>query len=102
MNIGVIGAGVMGRGVALAYAQYGHDMILVDKEESVLEEAKQQIMRDYRFQGMYGKKCEDTIDNILQRITFTTMLENVAPCTYIIENVTENWEIKKDVYVRLK
>ena len=101
MNIGIIGAGVMGRGVALAYAQYGHNIVLVDMEENVLEEAKKQIIRDYRFQGMYGKKCEDTIQNILGRITFTTQLENVEMCEYIIENVTENWEIKKNVYLQL-
>lgn len=101
MNIGIIGAGVMGRGVALAYAQYGHNIVLVDIEENVLEEAKKQIIRDYRFQGMYGKKCEDTIQNILGRITFTTQLENVEMCEYIIENVTENWEIKKNVYLQL-
>ncbi|QUI21904.1 3-hydroxyacyl-CoA dehydrogenase family protein [Vallitalea pronyensis] len=101
MNIGIIGAGVMGRGVALAYAQYGHSIVLVDIEESVLEEAKQQIMIDYRFQGMYGKKCNDTIEDILKRITLTTRLEDVEACTYIIENVTENWDIKKDVYLKL-
>ncbi|WP_273325246.1 3-hydroxyacyl-CoA dehydrogenase family protein [Vallitalea guaymasensis] len=101
MNIGIIGAGVMGRGVALAYAQYGHNIVLVDIEENVLEEAKKQIIREYRFQGMYGKKCEDTIQNILGRITFTTQLENVEMCEYIIENVTENWEIKKNVYLQL-
>ncbi|GKX30079.1 3-hydroxybutyryl-CoA dehydrogenase [Vallitalea longa] len=101
MNIGVIGAGVMGRGVALAYAQYGHNIVLVDKEENILEDAKKQIKTDFRFQGMYGKKCEDTIENILGRITFTTQLENVNKCEYIIENVTENWEIKKDIYTQL-
>ncbi len=101
MNIGVIGAGVMGRGVALAYAQYGHNVVLVDKEEVILEDAKKQIIADYRFQGMYGKKCEDTIENILNRITFTTKLADVKSCEYIIENVTENWELKENVYLQL-
>ena len=101
MNIGIIGAGVMGRDVALAYAEYGHDIVLVDKEESILEQAKKQIKTDFRFQGMYGKKCEDTIDNILRRISFTTQLESVKACEYIIENVTENWDIKKNIYCRL-
>lgn len=45
MKIGVIGAGVMGKGVAQRFAQYGHNVVLYDISSNVLETAREEIKR---------------------------------------------------------
>ncbi|HSG38110.1 MAG TPA: 3-hydroxyacyl-CoA dehydrogenase NAD-binding domain-containing protein, partial [Thermoanaerobaculia bacterium] len=54
-KVGVIGAGVMGVGVGQNLAQTGHEAVLVDISDSILEQAKGEIRKNLRFQGMFQK-----------------------------------------------
>ncbi|EPY03890.1 3-hydroxybutyryl-CoA dehydrogenase [Paenibacillus sp. E194] len=100
--IGVIGAGVMGTGVAHNYALAGYDVILVDISEDILTRAKEQISKNIRFQGLYNKDLiVENPETILNRICFTVNYDLLSNADYIIENVPEKWETKKDVYVTL-
>jgi 3-hydroxybutyryl-CoA dehydrogenase len=100
--IGVIGAGVMGTGVAHNYALAGYDVILVDISEDILTRAKEQISKNIRFQGLYNKDLiVENSETILNRICFTVNYDLLSNADYIIENVPEKWETKKDVYVTL-
>ena len=53
--VGVIGAGVMGVGVSQNLAQTGHQVILIDISESILERARQEIAKNNRFQSFFYK-----------------------------------------------
>jgi 3-hydroxybutyryl-CoA dehydrogenase len=100
--VGVIGAGVMGVGVAQSLAQTGHRVVLVDVSEAVLERARAEIRQGVRFQGMFRKDGPKVgADEILGRIRFTTALEPLAEVEFLIENVTEKWDIKRELYPRL-
>ena len=46
-SVGVIGAGVMGQGVALTLGQYGFRVILIDLNESILDKAKQNMNEQF-------------------------------------------------------
>ncbi|KYD04429.1 hypothetical protein B4102_3275 [Heyndrickxia sporothermodurans] len=101
-TIGVIGAGVMGCGVAQSFAQLGYSVILIDISESILDKAKEEIYKNVRLQGFFNKS-ENLLDPevVLSKIHFSTdykLLENV---NFIIENVTEKWEIKEEVYKKI-
>jgi 3-hydroxybutyryl-CoA dehydrogenase len=100
--VGVLGAGVMGVGVAQNLAQTHHQVILVDVDEAILERAKQEIKNNLRFQAFFKKseKLEHP-DDILSRIKFTTNYSFLKDADFIIENVTEKWEIKKHVYQKI-
>ncbi|MEQ7049711.1 3-hydroxyacyl-CoA dehydrogenase family protein [Paenibacillaceae sp. P-4] len=100
--IGVIGAGVMGTGVAHNFALAGYDVVLVDISEDILTRAKEKIANNIRFQGLYNKDfAAEKPETILNRISFTMDYDLLQDADYIIENVPEKWEIKRDVYLKL-
>jgi 3-hydroxybutyryl-CoA dehydrogenase len=101
-NVGVIGAGTMGVGVTVDLVFHGIRAVLVDISADCLDRAKAEIVRQIRFAPLLYKKAPKmAVDDALSRITFTTRLEDVKECEFIIENVSEEWEIKKEVYQEL-
>lgn len=100
--VGVIGAGVMGTGVAQNLALTGHEVILLDVSENILERARQEIRNGLRFQGLFRKSEQPTgSSEALRRIAFATDYELLRSADFVIENVTENWEIKRKVYEQI-
>jgi 3-hydroxybutyryl-CoA dehydrogenase len=101
-TVGVVGAGVMGIGLGQNLAQTGHQAILVDVAAAALAQAREEIKKNVRFQGMFqkGAKKEDP-EAVLARITFTTDYEALSGVDFLVENATEKWEIKKEIYPRI-
>ncbi|HYU35603.1 MAG TPA: 3-hydroxyacyl-CoA dehydrogenase family protein [Thermoanaerobaculia bacterium] len=102
-TVGVIGAGVMGVGVAQNLAQTGHQAVLVDIADEVLGRARDEIRKNLRFQGMFqkGGAKPEPADTVLGRIAFTTRLEDLSEVDFVVENVPEKWEIKSRIYPRI-
>ena len=100
--VGVVGAGVMGIGVSQNLAQTGYQVILVDISEAILENAEQEIKKNIRFQTLFNKeKKVGSPDDILKKITFSTNYKLLDSADFVVENVTEKWDIKKEVYAQL-
>lgn len=99
---GVIGAGVMGRGVAQNLAQKKQSVVLIDAFDEVLEKSKEEIVKGLRLQAFFnrGEALEDP-DEILKRITFTDDYSSLENAGFIIENITEKWELKRQVYLKI-
>jgi 3-hydroxybutyryl-CoA dehydrogenase len=98
-TVGVIGAGVMGRGVSQNLAQTNHKVFLIDTSEDILNKAKQEIRNNIRFQSFYNKeKIRESPDDIIERINFSTNYQILENADFIVENVTEKWHIKSKVY----
>lgn len=103
MNVGVIGAGTMGRGIAQTVAQYNEKVVLVDISTDILESAKKEIRNSVRMQAFYNKALKGIKpDEVIERIIFTTDYALLAECDFIIENVPEKLEIKIGVYEQLE
>ena len=88
--IGVIGAGTMGKGIAIEFARYGFKVNLVSvgrhlSREVLLQEIKD-IVSKYEFLNM---------DEILGNINEFNTLENLGACELIIEALSEDLEIKR-------
>ncbi len=98
--IGVVGAGVMGIGVAQNLAQCGYETVLVDVDEQILADARTAIGRTCRLSRLMGGPALDP-DEVLGRITTAVGLDALAKAEIVIENVTENWEIKREVHAEL-
>jgi len=98
-HVGVIGAGVMGCGVAQNLAQVGYSVTLVDLTETILEQAREEIRNNLRFYAYYTKS-ENHADPeaILSRIVFTTEYQQLATAEAVIENAPEKWAVKESVY----
>lgn len=102
-NVGVIGAGVMGVGVAHSLAKYGFHVILIDLDDKILEAAKQKIENDVRLSMLFAKN-KSTVkspENIINQIIFSTDYSHLAKAYFVIENVTETLSAKKAVYSQL-
>jgi 3-hydroxybutyryl-CoA dehydrogenase len=101
-TVGVIGAGVMGCGVAQDLAQTGHRVVLLDLSQAILDRAQSEIRRNVRLHNLFAQsEAASDPDEILERITFATDYEMVSHVDFVIENVTEKWAIKKAAYIRL-
>jgi 3-hydroxybutyryl-CoA dehydrogenase len=101
-TIGVIGAGVMGTGVAQNLAQTGHRVILVDISDGILQTARQQIANSIRMQKLLNRNGGQKQDGeALKMITFSTRYEPLEEADFVIENVTENAILKTQVYGQL-
>lgn len=101
-TVGVVGAGVMGVGVAQNLAQTGHRVVLLDVSQEVLDRARAEIAKNVRFHGMFSKqKGGPSADEVLGAITFTTDYAPFADADFVIENATEKVAIKESIYPQL-
>lgn len=101
-TIGVIGAGTIGRGVAQSFAEAGFEVILVDISQAQLDSAVDQIGRDLLVQPMLlGRPPKEDAAAVLARITTGTELAKLADADFVVENVTENWDVKRGVYEQI-
>ena len=99
-RVGVVGAGIMGTGVAQNLAETGHEVVLVDLSDEQLDKAHATIRQNLRMRGFFAKSKEpkEESDAVLGRINFTTDYQAFQRADFIIENVVEKWEVKAEVY----
>lgn len=101
-RVGVVGAGVMGAGVAQNLAETGHQVVLIDIDEIQLQKARSSIGTSIRMQGLFKKKSNaEKPADVLNRIVFTTDYNKLDAIEFMIENVAEKWPVKEEVYHRL-
>lgn len=101
-KVGVVGAGVMGAGVAQNLAQSGFEVILLDLTQDILERAQQEIYNNIRFQAFFNKnKDGPEPEAVLERIRFETDYQLLTDVDFVIENANEKWNIKKEIYLKL-
>jgi 3-hydroxybutyryl-CoA dehydrogenase len=98
-RVGVVGAGVIGVGVAQTLAQTGHSVVLVDISEDILDEARGCIAKNLRFAALFDASLRmASHSEMLSRILFTTDYDQLAEVDLVVENSTENWSIKEPIY----
>lgn len=100
-SIGVIGAGVIGCGVAQQCAEVGFDIILVDNSPNALEKARTVIRNGLRSSRLM-RFSQTPIEATLQRISFSAELDSLRNVSFIIENTTEDPQVKKELYRSLQ
>ncbi len=101
-TVGVLGAGNIGVGVVTDLVLHGIPAVVVDLTQDILERAQAEVLNNVRFAPLLSKTLPKTTrDEALQRMSLTTDMEKLAACDFIIENVTEDWGIKKPLYEKL-
>lgn len=101
-NIGVVGAGVIGVGVAQDLAQTGHRVILLDISQDILDRARRDIGNNLKLAALFDPKVrESSHSEMLARIECTTNYNRLAEVDLVVENSTESWSVKEVVYSRL-
>ncbi|WP_437786895.1 3-hydroxyacyl-CoA dehydrogenase family protein [Sorangium sp. So ce1097] len=100
-SVGVVGAGVMGVGVAQSLAQTGHRVVLLDVSEAILERARKELKSGMRAMALFNKKAAGDPKEVMERVRFDTDYGLLAEVSFVVENVTEKWPLKKEVYERM-
>lgn len=101
-RVGVIGAGNIGAGVVTDLILHGISAVVVDVSDEVLSRTRDTVLTNVRFARLLSKKLPQiTQDEALERMQLTTDLSDVADCDFIVENVTEEWGIKRPLYEAL-
>jgi len=101
-NIGIVGAGTMGNGIAHVFAQNGYLVHLIDINEQALENSLQTISKNLdrmlQKELITEQKKIETLKNIS---TFTNLSDGVKYASLVIEAATENEEIKLKLFKEL-
>jgi 3-hydroxybutyryl-CoA dehydrogenase len=97
-QVGIIGAGLMGAGIAQVAAAAGYDIVLRDVTPEALERGLGTIRASYGKFVDRGRMTSDEVDAALGRITTTTDLDAVASVDLVVEAVFEKLEVKAEVF----
>ena len=101
-KVGVLGAGNIGAGVVTDLVLHGIQTIVVDLSKDILGRAQAEVLNNIRVAPLFSKSLpRASKDEALERMTLTTDLKDLTSCDFIIENVTEDWGVKKPLYERL-
>ncbi len=100
-QIGILGSGTMGAGIAQASAQAGYVALLYDIEQSFLDVAAQRIEESLQKAVEKEKLTAQEKDAALKRLSYHTKLKAFKDCDLVIEAVPENLELKKQLFAEL-
>lgn len=101
-RIGVLGAGLMGNGIAQVFAAAGKKVVLYDISEAALEKGMNNIKKSLSRFVKAGKLNEEQTLNILANISLATNIKDTAKdVDLIIEAVPENLQLKKDIFKQI-
>ena len=100
-TVGIVGAGLMGSGIAEAAAVAGVRVIVHEPENAPLDRSYERISASLDKAVARGKWSPLAAAESLERIIFTTEVEDLAACELVVEAVTESEAIKKVVFRRL-
>ena len=101
-NVTVIGAGLMGTGIAQVAAQAGFEVTVQDVSDGVLDGARARIEKNLERAVNKGRLEKDEARTIMGRLRFTTDLsEALMDAQYVIEAVPENLELKRQIFTEI-
>ncbi len=102
-NISVLGAGIMGHGIAQSFLMGGYPVWLYDIRESILETAKGHIEKNLELFSQAGFIGKGDIEPILSRLSITTDLENtVEGSDFIVDAAPEDLSLKQELFQRVE
>ena len=101
-NVAVIGAGTMGNGIAHVFAQFNHQVHLIDVSQSALDKAivtiEKNLDRQVAKEAITTAEKEATLNNLK---TFTSIAEGVKGVELVVEAATENIDLKLKIFKEL-
>ena len=97
-NVGVIGAGQMGAGIAQVCAAIGKNVILCDIKQEFLDNGIGTITKNLERSVSKERINQDDMDYTLRNVSTTLELNDLKACDIIIEAIVENIDIKKKLF----
>ena len=101
-RVGVVGAGTMGRGIALVAAAAGHPVFIFDQAQEAVETAIQLCHRDLERRVERQRLDSSTAEQIKRNLQAANSLEGLASCSLVIEAIVERLEVKTALFRSLE
>lgn len=99
-QVAIIGAGTMGTGIAQVFATAGYDVLLRDIERDVLKRARSNLETSLN-KAYENEKLDEPPDDVLNRVSTTTDMQEVDGFSFAVEAVVEREELKRDLFQTL-
>ena len=100
-KVGMIGAGTMGGGIAMNFANVGIPVVLVETKQDALDRGLGVVRRNYENTAKRGRLKMEDVEKRMALLTGSLDMNVLADCDLVIEAVFENMEIKKQVFAKL-
>ncbi|MGO4330652.1 3-hydroxyacyl-CoA dehydrogenase NAD-binding domain-containing protein [Cupriavidus sp. 2TAF22] len=100
-RVGILGAGTMGAGIAMAFANAGFPVVLCEQQQAALERGLALIRHNYGVSAARGKLTEQEVAQRMALITPTLADTDLAHADLVIEAVFEDMAVKQAVFSRL-
>lgn len=100
-HVGVVGAGTMGAGIAMAFANAGLPVTIVDVSKEALDRGRQTIAANYAVSVERGSMDPRSAAENQSRWSYTTEIGSLAICDLIVEAAFEEMDVKKDLFRKL-
>ncbi len=97
-KVGVLGAGLMGHGIAQVAAQSGYEVVLREVDDAALAKGIAKIDKQLARAVEKGKSSEEDAAAVRTRIAGTTDYGELADCDLVIEAITENLAVKLEMW----
>ncbi|MCC7060035.1 MAG: 3-hydroxyacyl-CoA dehydrogenase, partial [Burkholderiaceae bacterium] len=101
-NIGVVGSGAMGRGIAQLFAQSGSNVHLHDSNPAALASAVDSIAATFAMLAGKGRLSPSEAEAARARIHAVDALAGLAGCDLVIEAIVERLDVKRELFVALE
>lgn len=102
-HIAVVGAGRIGHGIAQIFAARGHEIVLFDPNEDVLEKAIEKIRSNLIVLSEHGRCPREEIERTIERIRLVDSLKKaVASARFVVESVFGKLEAKQDLFHQME
>lgn len=102
-NVGIIGGGTMGAGIAISFLNASFPVTLVEMTQEAAAAALHRIETTYKSSSAYkqGRMTDAKVNSLLGNLTVTTDIADLSNRDMVIEAVFENSDIKKDIFRKL-
>jgi 3-hydroxybutyryl-CoA dehydrogenase len=100
-QLGIVGSGIMGAGIAETAALHGFDVVLRSRSQSTAEGTLAGMEKSLNRQVEKGKLAEEDRDAALGRVRAVADLHELAGCDLVIESVVEDLAVKKQLFTDL-
>ncbi|CAB1368218.1 FAD-dependent oxidoreductase [Denitratisoma oestradiolicum] len=101
-KIGVVGAGLMGAGIAYHCAKLGVEVVLIDRDQAAADKGKDYSAKRLEKDIAKGRMKQDKADAILTRINATTEYAPLSDVEIVVEAVFEDRAVKADITKKLE
>jgi 3-hydroxybutyryl-CoA dehydrogenase len=100
-KIGVVGCGLMGRGIAEVSARAGYDVVVSEINRELLDKGMGAVRGSLAKAVEKGKSSQADADSLLARIKGTTDMMDFKDCDLVVEAAIENLDLKKKIFIDL-